>query len=168
MFMKNKKKVFAAVVPMALTFAAVGSMAAFAVSADGQNEIAPVVDEISGNISSVDVSEHEGFTLFKMDTDPADDVLEFLSINEETSLESVMICGDTNPVILNLEEEQCVPDLSVEYPEELQSDKIDLSGAIKISMPLISVKHSDESKFTPEQWADILEQIERGEIFWED
>ena len=166
--MKNKKKDFAAVVPMALTFAAVGSMAAFAVSADGRNETAPVVNEISGNISSVDVSEHEGFTLFKMDTDPADYVLEFLSIEDTTSLESVMICGDTDPVILNLEEEQCSQDLCIVDLEELQSEKIDLSNAVKMSLPLIAVKHSDESKFTPEQWADILEQIERGEIFWED
>ena len=166
--MKNTKKFFAATMPLALTLAATGSASAFAVSADGREEIVSAVREFSGSISSVDVSEREGFTLFKMDTDPADDVLEFLSIDEKTSLESVFIAGDTGAVILNLEEEQCVPDLSVEYLEELQSDKIDLSSAVKISMPLISVKHSDESKFTPEQWADILEQIERGEIFWED
>lgn len=166
--MKNNKKVFAAVVPMALTFAAVGSMAAFAVSADGQNEIAPVVSENSGDISSVAVSNYEGIMTFKMAPDAANDIFEFLSIGGEISLDFFEFGGDTDPVFVNLIEEQCVPDLSVEYPEELQSDKIDLSNAIKISMPLISVKHSDESKFTPEQWADILEQIERGEIFWED
>lgn len=33
---------------------------------------------------------------------------------------------------------------------------------------LVSVKHSDQSKFTPEEWADILEKIDNGEIVWED
>ena len=80
--MKNKKKVFAAVVPMALAFAAVGSMAAFAVSADGQNEIVPVVSENSGDITSVAVSNYEGIMTFKMAPDAANDVLEFLSMAE--------------------------------------------------------------------------------------
>lgn len=33
---------------------------------------------------------------------------------------------------------------------------------------LLSVQHSDQSKFTPEAWAQILEQIEAGQISWED
>lgn len=33
---------------------------------------------------------------------------------------------------------------------------------------LVSVKHSDQSKFSPEAWAAILERIEAGEIVWED
>ena len=143
-------------------------MAAFAVSADGQNEIAPVVSENSGDISSVAVSNYEGLMTFKMTPDTANDIFELFSVGGEISLDFFEFGGDTDPVFVNLIEESCVQDLSVEYPEELQSDKIDLSSAVKISMPLISVKHSDESKFTPEQWADILEQIERGEIFWED
>ena len=166
--MKNTKKFFAATIPLALTLAATGSASAFAVSTDGRDEIAPVVNEIFGSISSVDVSKHEGFTLFKMDTDHASDVLEFLSIDGEISLESVLIGGDTDPVFVNLVEEQCVQDLCIVNLEELQSEKIDLSNAVKMSLPLIAVKHSDKSKFTPEQWADILEQIELGEIFWED
>ena len=33
---------------------------------------------------------------------------------------------------------------------------------------LISVSHDDESKFTPEAWAEILKQIEQGTVYWED
>lgn len=33
---------------------------------------------------------------------------------------------------------------------------------------LIAVRPEDESKFTPEEWADILEKIDRGEIRWQD
>ena len=33
---------------------------------------------------------------------------------------------------------------------------------------LISVSHQDEQKFTPNEWNDILEKIECGEIVWED
>ena len=46
-----------------------------------------------------------------------------------------------------------------------------LSGPIVVdSAPgtLISVKLSDENKFTPEEWQDILKQIESGEIELED
>lgn len=32
---------------------------------------------------------------------------------------------------------------------------------------LISVSHNDESKFTPEEWDEILNQIELGNISWE-
>ena len=33
---------------------------------------------------------------------------------------------------------------------------------------LISVSHDDESKFTQEEWATILQQIEQGTVYWED
>ena len=33
---------------------------------------------------------------------------------------------------------------------------------------LISVSHDDESKFTPEEWAEIMKQIEQGTVYWED
>ena len=33
---------------------------------------------------------------------------------------------------------------------------------------LISVSHDEESKFTPEAWAEILKQIEQGTVYWED
>lgn len=36
------------------------------------------------------------------------------------------------------------------------------------NLNLISVSHDDESKFTPEEWAAILKQIEQGTIYWED
>lgn len=33
---------------------------------------------------------------------------------------------------------------------------------------LIAVNPSDEKRFSPEEWQNILAQIERGEVFWED
>lgn len=35
-------------------------------------------------------------------------------------------------------------------------------------MPLVSVSHDDKSKFTSEEWKEILSQIEQGKIMWED
>ena len=43
----------------------------------------------------------------------------------------------------------------------------EIAGAIKINLgteSLVSVKLSDERKFTPEEWQDILKKIESGEI----
>jgi len=31
---------------------------------------------------------------------------------------------------------------------------------------LVAVNRNDESKYTPEQWADILNKIEKGEILF--
>lgn len=33
---------------------------------------------------------------------------------------------------------------------------------------LVSVSHRDEERFSPEEWAEILDKIDRGEITWED
>lgn len=33
---------------------------------------------------------------------------------------------------------------------------------------LLAVRHDDESRFTPEEWAEILELIEQGEMYWQD
>ena len=40
-------------------------------------------------------------------------------------------------------------------------DRMDLGS-------LISVSHDDENKFIPEEWAEILDKIENGELHWED
>ena len=47
-------------------------------------------------------------------------------------------------------------------------DSPDLQITVHMDMTLVSVSHDDESKFTPEEWAEILKQIELGNISWED
>lgn len=44
----------------------------------------------------------------------------------------------------------------------------ELENYEKMSMTLVAVRPEDESRFTPEEWADILEKIDRGEIRWQD
>ena len=41
-------------------------------------------------------------------------------------------------------------------------------NAQSMDITLVSVSHDDESKFTPEEWAEILKQIEQGTVHWED
>ena len=41
-------------------------------------------------------------------------------------------------------------------------------NAQSMDITLVSVSHDDESKFTPEAWAEILKQIEQGTMYWED
>ena len=49
---------------------------------------------------------------------------------------------------------------------------MDVNGTIQnaqsMDITLVSVSHDDESKFTPEEWAEILKQIEQGTVHWED
>ena len=49
---------------------------------------------------------------------------------------------------------------------------MDISGTMQnaqsMDITLVSVSHDDESKFTPEEWAEILKQIEQGTVYWED
>lgn len=47
-------------------------------------------------------------------------------------------------------------------------DSPDLQNTVHMDMTLVSVSHDDESKFTPEEWAEILKQIELGNISWQD
>ena len=51
-------------------------------------------------------------------------------------------------------------------------NKCDATGILKNAQPmkitLLSVSHNDEHKFAPDEWAQILELIEQGEICWED
>ena len=49
---------------------------------------------------------------------------------------------------------------------------VDVNGTMQnaqsMDITLVSVSHDDESKFTPEEWAEILKQIEQGTVHWED
>lgn len=61
-----------------------------------------------------------------------------------------------NSVIIDMEDAQS---------EDLSNSPVDV---ISKETTLISVSHDDESKFTPEEWSDILKQIEQGTVYWED
>ena len=43
-----------------------------------------------------------------------------------------------------------------------------MQNAQSMDITLVSVSHDDKSKFTPEEWAEILKQIEQGTVHWED
>ena len=47
-------------------------------------------------------------------------------------------------------------------------DSDEISEAEEGSTVLIAVKRSDENRFTPEEWKDILSKIEKGELSWAD
>jgi hypothetical protein len=51
--------------------------------------------------------------------------------------------------------------------DEFTEDGLDTSNAIFMPTTLLSVKQSDEDKFTQQEWNDILDKIENGGMFWE-
>ena len=55
--------------------------------------------------------------------------------------------------------------LNYEHGEEQEDSSAPVSIANTI---LISVRHDDERKHTSEEWAQILELIDEGKVFWED
>lgn len=55
--------------------------------------------------------------------------------------------------------------LNYEYGEEQE----DLNAPANITYTtLLSVRHDDERKHSPEEWSQILELIDEGKVFWED
>ena len=55
--------------------------------------------------------------------------------------------------------------LNYEHGEEQEDSSAPVSIA---NTTLISVRHDDEHKHTSEEWAQILELIDEGKVFWED
>ncbi|MGF7143830.1 beta-lactamase regulating signal transducer with metallopeptidase domain [Anaerotaenia torta] len=87
-----------------------------------------------------------------------------LEILENTSM-SFGVDRFSKPFTKKIEEIAMVKESVTEQVTILSAEEI--AGAIKMDLEmetLISVKLSDESKFTPEQWQDILKKIESGEI----
>lgn len=83
-------------------------------------------------------------------------------------MEAVEI-GNTTPV-QRVGEEGNQADNRVTNIEDMAH--MDVNGttqnAQSMDITLVSVSHDDESKFTPEEWAEILKQIEQGTVHWED
>ena len=59
-----------------------------------------------------------------------------------------------------------VPD-DVEHTMQLDQETLDSFIGEDFGV-LLAVRHDDESRFTPEEWAKILELIEQGEMYWQD
>ena len=59
-----------------------------------------------------------------------------------------------------------VDELDFEYVATV--DGVVLNNVQSMTTTLVSVSHADESKFTPEKWAEILKMIDAGTVVWED
>ena len=59
-----------------------------------------------------------------------------------------------------------VEELDFEYVTVV--DAAVLENVQSMTTTLVSVSHMDESRFTPEKWAEILKMIDEGRVFWED
>jgi hypothetical protein len=56
-----------------------------------------------------------------------------------------------------------------EFVESVNLDELKILKRVDSNAAfLIAVNPSDEKRFSPEEWQNILTQIERGEVFWED
>jgi len=73
--------------------------------------------------------------------------------------------GDRGMVNISGCEEEGTTTVNLDHLNYVKS--VDLDNAAGMGLTLISVSPDDESKFSPEEWAEILEKIERGEIRWE-
>ena len=76
---------------------------------------------------------------------------------------------DGDPAMVNIskwEEESNTTPLRLDELE--RTTIVDRDNVIQMGLTLVAVSPDDESKFSPEAWAEILEKIERGEIRWQD
>lgn len=84
------------------------------------------------------------------------------SLQTHTVQDEVNVKGGVKPINKNDVEH-------IEYVKKADPDQLKkLSAADTRENRLIAVRPSDEKRFTPEEWQDILAQIERGEMYWED
>ena len=101
-----------------------------------------------------------------------DDNMELMGLGFSTAevgdMEAVEI-GNTT-LVQRVGEEGNQADIRVTNIEDMAH--MDVNGttqnAQSMDITLVSVSHDDESKFTPEEWAEILKQIEQGTVHWED
>lgn len=100
------------------------------------------------------------------------------SLQQDASPLEGMICDNENPPYhqeINIGEDTQDGFWEVEQVQELTTSQAfvfqeqdDGTDWEELPATLISVSHNDKDKFTPEEWAAILEQIDQGTIFWED
>ena len=57
--------------------------------------------------------------------------------------------------------------LNFEYVTDAEAAGV-VEAAQSVTATLVSVSHVDESKFTPEQWSEIMGMIDAGTVVWED
>lgn len=83
------------------------------------------------------------------------------SIQTNTVYSESNVSGDVKPIDKTTVEH-------IEQVKKVDPDKIKLLSSIDSRKSrLIAVRPSDEKRFSPEEWQDILAQIERGEMYWE-
>lgn len=140
--MKYKKS---SLLALALALAlAVGMTTAFATSAanaageDGNSQGQLAFDPCTGTIKDFNLRDPNAV----------------LGLNGEQVM--VNVCGEA--------EESASTPISL---DQLNRVKVDLDNITDMELTLISVGPDDESKFSTEEWAEILEKVQRGEIRWE-
>lgn len=77
--------------------------------------------------------------------------------------------GNVESFVNRMEEEPTHADTDMDHTEyEAVVDKDDLVESPLGLDTVISVSPDDESRFTVEEWEQILEMIEQGKVYWED
>ena len=99
-------------------------------------------------------------------------ILELAPSSNEQIIEKSIDVADSNNTAGMV---QLVGDYAVDNQATISLDDLSredatsiLENAQPMKLTLISVSHDDERKFAPEEWAEILELIEQGEMYWED
>lgn len=76
--------------------------------------------------------------------------------------------GNIESFVNRMEEEQANTDIDINHTE--QETVVDRDSLVEAPLGLdtvISVNPDDESKFTAEEWEQILEMVEQGKVYWE-
>ncbi len=74
---------------------------------------------------------------------------------------------EKRPVFVASREEKTDSDPVAIQLEEAKHVKLEDFEVMTGMLTLVAVRPEDESRFTPEEWAEILEKIDRGEIRWQ-
>ena len=91
--------------------------------------------------------------------------------NEQITKKSINVADSNNSAgLVQLVGNQAVDSQTAISLDDLSREDATsiLENAQPMELTLISVSHDDERKFAPEVWAEILELIEQGEMYWED
>lgn len=91
--------------------------------------------------------------------------------NEQITKKSINVADSNNSAgLVQLVGNQAVDSQAAISLDDLSREDATsiLENAQPMELTLISVSHDDERKFAPEVWAEILELIEQGEMYWED
>ena len=120
-------------------------------------------DSATGQLRAVNRNDKDKFT-----PEEWEDILKKVEAGEVMLFDTL---EDENAYFQSQKEGALVASLNdVNYPQQtMHIDILEDENIIRKDFGrLIAVRPEDESKFTPEEWAEILEKIEQGEIRWQD